>query len=44
MANIKEGDTVFIHAAASGVGTSAIQLAKTRVLIAFNYFPLKSVF
>jgi len=28
VASLKEGDTIFVHAAASGVGTSLIQLAK----------------
>ncbi len=28
VANVKKGDTVLIHAAASGVGTSLIQLCK----------------
>jgi len=30
VASLKEGDTVFVHASASGVGTSLIQLAKLK--------------
>ena len=30
MASLKEGDTIFVHASASGVGTSLIQLAKLK--------------
>ena len=30
VASLKEGDTIFVHASASGVGTSLIQLAKLK--------------